>query len=293
MVEDLLLKELRDNDENNRIVITDIHSPLVDCSELYIPTLDTSTRVLLYRPVQHTDGRLPVFINLHGGGFALGYPEADDPYCRQISEKTACLVVNVDYPLAPETKFPGALESVYDVVKWVIAHSNELGIDSERIAIGGHSAGGNLAAATSLLSTIRQEFRFVLQILDYPPLDLVTDADQKSIDPDADQDFILISRKFNAWYLTHKNDAENPLASPIYAEDVSSLPPALIITAEKDLLCEEARLYADKLQQAGVPITYRMFEGCHHGFTHDPSCPSGEEAWDLMCTELTRAFNPS
>jgi acetyl esterase len=277
------------------------HGPEVLFEERVIENPICATRLLLYRPLHSEDRILPVFVNLHGGGFVLGYPEVDDPYCRLIANKAHCLVVSVDYALAPEYQFPKGIENVYGVVKWLHTHADELHIDSGRIAIGGHSAGGNIAAAICLLAKERQEFSLVYQILDYAPLDLATDPGQKG---DMTTDEILIglqnlARKYNAWYLAKKEDAHHPLASPIYAQDVENLPPALVIAAEYDLLCKEDQFYAEKLQQAGNETLFKYYKGCEHGFTHEIHGLVNDEyqrimaadAWNLICAQLRKAFS--
>ena len=135
------------------------HGPEVLFEERVIKNPICETRLLLYRPLHSEDMILPVFVNLHGGGFVLGYPEVDDPYCRLIANKVHCLVVNVDYALTPEYQFPKGIENVYGIVKWLHTHADELQIDPKRIAIGGHSAGGTIAAAISLLA--HEESAFV------------------------------------------------------------------------------------------------------------------------------------
>ncbi|MDN4594742.1 alpha/beta hydrolase [Polycladomyces subterraneus] len=155
--------------------------------------------------------------------------EMDDVWCRVIADRADCVVVNVDYRLAPEHKFPtAALEEGYGVIKWMYDQPEQLGINRERVAVGGHSAGGNLAAAICLLTRERNEFPIALQILDYPPLDLATDHNEKTTHPQAIPPWLAAI--FNDCYLTSPEQARNPLASPIYAESLAGLPSALIIT---------------------------------------------------------------
>lgn len=194
-----------------------------------------STPVLVYHPQAAADSRLPVFINLHGGGFVFGSALDDDVWCRKIANAAACVVVNVDYHLAPEHKFPAALEECYDVAKWLHDNPSALNIDPGRIAVGGHSAGGNLAALLCLLAKKRGEFPLIYQVLNYPPLDLSSDPFAKPA-----TDTVLAARDqvfFNACYFRQPADALNPQASPLLAADLAGLPAALIITAEHDPLC--------------------------------------------------------
>jgi acetyl esterase len=262
--------------------------PEVQFEERFVPTPVGDSRLLVYRPLRPSQEPLPVYINFHGGGFILGSAEMDDVWCRVISDRADCIVVNVDYRLAPEHKFPTALEEGYGVIKWMYNQPEKLGINRERIAVGGHSAGGNLTAAICLLARERNEFPIVLQILDYPPLDLATDPDAKPTHPQAIPP--RIAAIFNSCYLPSPEQARNPLASPIYAESLKGLPPALVITAEYDSLTPEAELYAQRLREAGITVTHKRYEGAVHGFTHSGPLEMAEDAWGLMITHLRQAF---
>ena len=254
----------------------------------HIQTSAGRTRLLIYRPEVSAGGVYPVFVNIHGGGFVQGRPEDDGVYCQRIADAVGCFVVSLDYHLSPEYKFPGALEECYDAVKWVYDQAAQLGFDSERIAVGGHSAGGNLTAALCILARDRGEFPVLFQVLDYPTVDM-------SLDPfrHETQDTLLTARAqsfFTACYVGCPEDAENPLVSPLRAEDLSGLPPALMISAEYDPLREEEKMYVRRLAEAGVPVTYRCFAGCMHAFTHFGPEPAASEAWKLIQTQLRQAF---
>jgi len=274
-------------------------TPVGSVSQRTIPTSIGETRLFIYRPFQKVEGSLPVFINLHGGGFVLGFPEVDDPYCRELANKTGCIVINVDYALAPENKFPAAVYECYDVVKWIYEHPAELQIDRKKIAIGGHSAGGNLAAAVCLLAKERQEFSLIYQVIDYAPLNQAADPYKKATGDAVADNNSATAKMYEAWYFKTREETWHPLASPVLAEDLSGLPPALIITAEYDMLCEDGRLYAERLKEAGVTTIYKMFEKCGHGFTHEIYRPAddewqreaAEEAWNLMYDELRKSFS--
>jgi len=232
---------------------------------------------------------LPVFVNFHGGGFVMGDPKMDDPWCSVIADRAECIVINVDYVLAPEHKFPAPVYQSYEVVKWISEHAEELHIDAKRIAVGGHSAGGNLAAAICLLNKERgDELNIVYQVLDYAPLDLATDPEQKPQFPEAIPNDI--SRIFNACYLENPEDARNPLASPVFAPSLTGLPSALVITAERDSLAAETVGYAKQLEEAGVQVTAKQYAGAAHGFTHNGELAVAEDAWHLMSDKLKEAF---
>ncbi|MBN2909487.1 alpha/beta hydrolase [Polycladomyces sp. WAk] len=262
--------------------------PKVQFEERFVPTPVGDSRVLVYRPLRSSEGSLPVYVNFHGGGFILGSAEMDDVWCRVIADRADCVVVNVDYRLAPEHPFPTALEEGYGVIRWMYDQPGQLGINRERIAVGGHSAGGNLAAAICLLARERSEFPITLQILDYPPLDLATDPYEKPTHPQAIPPWLAAI--FNGCYLPSPEQARNPLASPIYAESLAGLPSALIITAEFDSLAPEAERYAQRLREAGIAVSHKRYEGAVHGFTHSGPLELAEDAWELIITHLQQAF---
>ncbi|PNQ83842.1 alpha/beta hydrolase [Paenibacillus polymyxa] len=264
------------------------HAPKVHRTERMIPTSVGDSRVIVYEASLRSADPLPVFVNFHGSGFIMGSAEMDDPWCPVIAERANCVVVNVDYRLAPEHKFPIPLQESYDVTQWVYKHPDVLNIDPQRIAVGGHSAGGNLAAALCLMARDRKEFPIVYQVLDYPSLDIATDPKlkpqfEKAIPP-------RVVKIFNESYLRSPDEARNPLVSPIYAESLHDLPPALIITAELDSLAEEAELYAKRLIEADVPVTYKKYMGAAHAFTHSGDLALAESAWHLMSDQLKLAF---
>ncbi|MDT8902711.1 alpha/beta hydrolase [Anaeroselena agilis] len=256
--------------------------------ELAVRTGAGDTRVLVYRPVRQVQEPLPVFVSMHGGGFVMGSAADDDGWCRRLADAAGCAVVSVDYRLAPEHKFPVALEECYAVARWLCANAAGLGVDAGRIAVGGHSAGGNLAAGLCLLAKERREFSIVYQVLDYPPLDLTVDpyevvTGDKLLTP-ATREF------FTACYVNSPEDKRNPLLSPLLADDLSGLPPALVITAELDPIRGDGERYAARLKAAGVEVAYREFAGCMHAFTHFGPQEAALAAWDLIADKLREAF---
>lgn len=259
--------------------------PVKVFAEYKAATRAGETRVLFCSPGEQG---LPVFVNFHGGGFVMGSADDDDVYCRRLANAAGCAVVNADYRLAPEHKFPSAVEDCYDVVKWVYDSAAALGVDPARIAVGGHSAGGNLAAAICLMAKERREFGVVFQVLDYPPLDM-------TVDPYAQEsrDAMLTPKAhifFNECYFNTPADAHNPLVSPLLAGDLAGLPPALMIAAEYDPLRSGEERYVQRLAEAGVDVTYRMFAGCSHAFTHFGPQEAADEAWNLIAAKLKEAF---
>lgn len=237
----------------------------VTAKKVYVPAGDGRIRCLVYRPERNEDN-LPVFFDIHGGGFNHDVPEADNIFCRKIIAALDVCVISPDYRLAPEFPYPQGQLDVYDVIKYVYANPGEFGIDSKRMAIGGHSAGGNFAAAICLREAKEKEINFCCQILDYPVLDMYTPAADKfyvkgAVPPD-------ISELFNLCYRLPEQ-AKEIYFSPIFAEDdlLRELPPALVITAELDSLRDEAEQYALRMAKNGVEVTMMRFQSVAHGFT--------------------------
>jgi acetyl esterase len=239
---------------------------LVTVEERHLPTRVGPSRVLIVRPKEQAAGLLPLFVNIHGGGFVRGYQRRDTIFCAHLASRLGCVVIDLDYRLAPEHPFPAALHEAYDVVAWAFRNSAELQVDPQRIALGGHSAGGNLTAAICLMAQASGDFRVCGQVMDYPFLDGVTPVEDKlephSIFPPERL------RAFNVLYAGVPENLENPLLSPVLAapEALKGLPPAFILTAGLDPLRGEARRYAAMLIGAGVDVTVRQFDDCDHGF---------------------------
>jgi acetyl esterase len=219
------------------------------------------TTVRMYRPAE-CDTPLPCHVYFHGGGFFLGTLEQADNGCRAMVRDVGCAVVSVDYPLAPEHKFPAAPEASYAALCWIVDHAAELGIDPARISVGGGSAGGNLAAVVALMARDRAGPKIVAQVLEIPVTDF-TSAQGLSF-PDEGIN-IDVSKDYQSFYLRDDADARNPLASPLLAQTLEGLPPALVACAEYDQLQPEGKAYADRLAASGVPVQYRLWTGQFHG----------------------------
>ena len=235
-------------------------------SELFIPTRAGDTRCILVSPAGGVEGA-PLFINIHGGGFVRGYQRRDTMFCALLAEALEARVLDIDYRLSPEHPFPTALHETYDVLQWAFANAARLGVDASRIAMGGHSAGGNLAAAACLMAVQEGAKLPCLQILDYPFLDAVTSPQEKI---GAGPSIFTPERlqAFNDLHVPDPADRENPLMSPVLADDgeLAQLPPARIMIAGLDPLRHEAEHYAVRLRKAGVPVTVDRFEESDHGF---------------------------
>ena len=221
--------------------------------------------VRVYRPEQ--GAVLPVLVYFHGGGWVIGSLDSHDGTCRELARDAGCVVVSVDYRLAPEDRYPAAAEDCYAVTRWVAENgADELGIDPSRIAVGGDSAGGNLGAAVALMARDRGGPDIAFQLLVYP----VTDADfsRPSYIENAEGYFLTTSAMEWFWghYVPDAAQRAEAYCAPLRAEDLTGLPPALVITAEFDPLRDEGEAYGARLQEAGVDTVLTRYDGMIHGF---------------------------
>ena len=221
-------------------------------------------RIRTYRP--SADAVLPVVVFFHGGGWVMGSIETHDVYCRQLANASGWAVVSVDYRLAPEHKFPAGVEDAYAATRWVAEHASEMGVDAQRIAVAGDSAGGNFAAAVPLMARDRGGPPLAFQLLMYPVLD--HHFDTPSYRENATGYHLTRAAMIWSWrhYLNSQRDGGLPYASPLRADDLSGLPAALIMTAEFDPLRDEGEAYAARLQASGVNATLKRYDGLIHGF---------------------------
>jgi len=222
-------------------------------------------RIRIYTP--DTPSPRPALVYFHGGGWVVCDLDTHDVVCRAIARESGATVVAVDYRLAPEHPFPAAVVDCYAATQWVAANAAALGVDSGRIAVGGDSAGGNLAAVISLKSRDEAGPRLALQVMVYPVTDL-SSFDTGSYREFAEGYFLTASEMtwFRDHYLARREDALSPQASPLLAKDLQGLPPALVITAECDPLRDEGEAYAKRLEEAGVPVRCTRYAGMVHPF---------------------------
>jgi acetyl esterase len=235
--------------------------------DLHAPGAGGDIRVRLYRPRGAADaGPLPALVYFHGGGWTIGDLDTHDVVCRVLADLARCAVASVDYRLAPEHKFPAAVDDAVAATRWVAREAGRIGIDARRIAVGGDSAGGNLAAVVALVARDEGGPPLAMQTLIYPATDMAADAPSHLRYGEGH----LLTRDAILWfrgnYLRDGRDEADWRASPLKAADLSRLPPAYVITAGFDPLVDEGRAYADRLLAAGVPVTYECFEGMIHGF---------------------------
>ena len=238
-----------------------------------------------------SDQPLPVFMYYHGGGFAYGTYDTKPNFCKSIAVKANCIVVSVDYRLAPEHPFPAAINDCYHATQWVAQHIADYGGDGTRIAVGGESAGGNLAACVSVLARDKGTPAILHQTLLYPAVDMT--MTEPSIEKNG-KGYMLtkpLIEKFRKAYVPDEAQRSNPYCSPTFA-DLKNLPPALVLTAEYDPLVDEGNKYAAKLKAAGVAVRHKQFNDTIHDFTliMPRVLPEAIESLEMMIEELRKAF---
>lgn len=239
----------------------------VTSADHQVPGPDGEVFVRVYQPIDRP-ATLPALVWIHGGGYVLGSVERDDLLAKHLSKVAQCVVASVEYRLAPEHPFPGPVEDCYAALKWLATHTGELGVEPARIAIGGASAGGGLAAGLALLTRDRAEVELAFQLLIYPMID------DRNVAPASDTrpDTYVWTRENNlmGWraYLGREPGGENvsPYAAASRATDLSGLPPAYIPVGDLDLFLDENIAYAQRLLAAGVPTELHVYPGGYHGF---------------------------
>ncbi len=264
--------------------------PVAHVENRTIPGPAGEIPVRVYRP----DGSppFPTLVYFHGSGFVIADLDTHDPICRSLTNSSGCALVSVDYRLAPEHPYPAAPEDCYAATQWVAEHGSEIGADGSRIAVGGDSAGGNLAAVVALMARERGGPPIEAQILIYP----VTDHNFTTPSyRDNAEGYGLgagTMRWFWGHYLANEADGAEPYASPLRASDLSGLPPAHVVTAEYDPLRDEGEAYAERLKQAGVRTTSVRYNGVVHGFFGAMNqIPDAREAIATTAAALQKALH--
>jgi acetyl esterase len=241
--------------------------PVGEVTDIEIQGPDGPIPLRLYAPAGDDDGPLPVLVFFHGGGWVRGSVEAYDGLCRRLTNDAECLVVSVEYRRAPEHPFPAGFEDCYAATEWAQSHAADLGGDPDRVAVGGDSAGGNLAAAVALAARDRDGPELAHQLLVYPAVSHPELRWFDSYDENGTGYFLEIDSI--EWYheqYTDPADRGNQYAFPIRARDLSGLPPATVLTAGFDPLVDEGNAYADRLETAGVETTRLHYESQIHAF---------------------------
>lgn len=258
-------------------------------TDLTVPVDGGEITVRVYRPFGA--GPFPSHVFAHGGSFSLGTLDEYDPLCREYCTRAGCVVVSVEYRLAPEHTWPTAPEDVYRALTWTVENAAALDIDGERVSVGGTSAGASLAAATTLMARDRGGPSIVFQLLEIPALDCT--MSQPSIDEFAEG--YLLTRanmaKSVGRYLSDPAHAHEPYASPLLAADLTGLPPARILTCEFDPLRDEGEAYGRRLAEAGVPTVVSRYNGHIHSSTYATRVfPSARRHIAEACAALSEAY---
>ena len=254
-----------------------------------IPGVGPDIPVRIYTPAGN--GPFPALSWFHGGGWVVGDLDTADGTARHLTVQTGCVVASVDYRLAPEAKFPAAADDCYAATQWIAQNAAAINVDPARIAVGGESAGGNLAAVVSLMAKDRGGPPLVFQLLVYP----VTAWDFSTGSYSQNSDGYSLTTVAMKWYWNHylssEADAANPYAAPQVAKDLTGLPPALTITAEFDPLRDEGEAYGQRLQAAGVNSTNSRYDGMIHGFFGMSAVlDKGKQAISEASAALKQAF---
>jgi acetyl esterase len=286
------LSDLSVEQAREAILLMEAETPRPEVAEVrdfVIPGPAGDIPARLYRP-QGTapEDVLPVLVYFHGGGFVIGDLETHDPTCRWMANRAGVAVVGVDYRRAPEHVFPAAVEDCFAATQWVAANGAELGVNGARLAVGGDSAGGNLAAVTALLARDAGAPEIRLQVLVYPAVD--ARMGHASIDENATG--LLLTKHDMAWFYGHYGlgtacEADDWRLSPLLAASHAGTAPAVVITAELDPLRDEGELYAETLRRAGVDVQVQRYDGMIHAFF---SMAGNIDAADQAQDEVAKAL---
>ena len=259
--------------------------------DLTVPGPGGPIPVRVYRPDTPTDAPLPVTMWFHAGGFTVGSLESHDPLCRAIANASAGIVVAVDYRRAPENKFPAPVDDAWAALQWVAAHAPELGGDPARLAVAGDSVGGCLATVMTLMARDQDGPALRFQALVYPDVDFrFTSPSWTTMGHDY---FVTIeaARWLRDNYLSDESEALDWRVSPVLADDLHDLPPALLICPEFTPIRDDVEAYASRLTDAGVPTTYSLYAGMLMGFVSMAGIiDAGRAAIDEIGTALRKAF---
>ena len=245
------------------------HKPTeISGREIFIPIPGGELRALMYA----AQSPAPLFIDLHGGAFIFGSPEEDDHFCASLCRELGMTVVSLDYPLSPEERHPMALEQIYAAIQSLRSDAGRWGIDPQRVLIGGHSAGACLATAVCMLAKQRGDLPLLCQVLDHPALDMgcvLPQQERYRDEKELKQELLDFGARC---YAEPEQYAADPLCTPCIAkvEGLEGLPPAVVLTCERDSLRTEGEVYADMLTRAGVKLRFMRFPGAIHGFTVFP-----------------------
>jgi len=282
-------ERMRSRDLYGVVSKEELDSLPVTQTELYVPTDAGEVHVYEIHPLTELAPNSPMIINFHGGGFIKGRQDKDLLFCGRLASELHVLVWDVDYRLAPEYPYPTAKDESYAVCKWAGEHASELGIDPSKIALLGHSAGGNLAITVCMKAGETGAFKPAALMAEYCPLDLATDPATK---PRAEGDMPAeVAKTYNAFYCDPET-AKDPYVSPLFAtkKQLKAFPETMMLYAENDSLSFEDAEFAAKLSLAGVKVTSKCFPDSLHGFT---LCRNGgwEESMAMILDFLEEKLN--
>jgi len=264
---------------------------VADVSDRTIPGPGGDIPIRVYTPAGAGSRALPCLIYYHGGGWVLGDIIGTDTICRAVANRTGCKIVSVEYRLAPEHKFPAPLDDCYAALEWVAASGGSIRVDTGRLAVGGDSAGGNLAAAVALRARDEGGPALRMQLLIYP----VTNHDFDTASYQENGAGYLLTQDMMKWfwdhYLNSADEGRQAVVSPLRADNLRGLPRAFVLTAEFDPLRDEGEAYAERLREAGVEVAHKRYEGQIHAFWQMPGVfPAALKAADDSAAELKAAF---
>ena len=279
--------------EEARAVLVGRRPPVVNlddvatAEDLLIPGQDGDVPVRVYRPHGGSESR-PAVVFAHGGGFVLCDLDSHDSFCRAMSRHTETVVVSVDYRLAPEHRAPAAAEDVFAAWCWTVEHADDLGIDPLRALIAGDSAGGNLAAVTSLMCRERDARMPAGQLLIYPVIEPFFDTESYRTYSTGYVNSRDAMQYYWRQYLDDKMPSPEYLVAPARAESHEGLPPAIVVTAGFDVLQSEGVAYAQRLRAANVPVVHRDYPGLFHGFLTIMPFSAGAAGRELLWADMLR-----
>ncbi len=259
--------------------------PMARVDEHTLERADGNVRLRVLVPIEPPAG---VIVYYHGGGWVVGSIDESDTLGRKLAERTSCTVVLVDYRLAPEHRYPAAVDDAYDALEWTSRHLAEIAAEGAPVFVAGDSAGGNLAAVVAVRARDRNGPAIAMQILIYPVTD--ADVDRPSyMDP---ENQLLLTRDSMIWfwdhYLPDVTRRSEPDASPLHTPDLAGLPPAVVLTAEHDPLRDEGEEYAQRLEEAGVPVDFQRHARQMHAFFALLMLPGSERGFQQVVKAVRR-----
>lgn len=264
-----------------------IDTPVREIKKEVINHDGIDTEVRIYYP--DGNGPYPIVFFIHGGAFIGGFNGMDEPICRQMCHDTGCVVISPNYRLAPEYKWPNAINELYDLLKFFKSHASEYCLDMERLAIGGSSAGGNYSAALCVMNYEKKEFDFKYQILLYPCTEISTSAGKRLNEFTVwDSDMDEAEKALSQNYVPEGEDLKNPLISPLYGP-AKAFPKTALFSGRCDLLWWEGKEFAMKLIDAGIETIYKCYENMGHGFMElasESNIKVSRDAKRIICQEL-------